>query len=396
MNTRELFYQHIAQTSPAPIGINISHGKGVYLYDDNHKAYIDFIAGISVSSLGHCHPVVRKAIAKQAKKYLHVMVYGEYIQSPQVELATYLAKYLPPNLSSVYFVNSGSEANEGAMKLAKRYTGRTEIISCHNAYHGSTHGALSIMGGEYFKQAYRPLLPDIKHIRFNKEEDLEKITTKTAAIFIETIQGEAGAVVPTHDYLRKVRERCTQVGALMVSDEIQTGIGRTGTRWAFEQYGIVPDILCTAKAFGAGLPLGAFISSKEIMDTLMDNPVLGHITTFGGNAVCCAASLAQLKYLEEENIYDTIFDKEKLIRKYLKHPSIKEIRGRGLLLAIELQSTAQNMQVIRLCLAKGLLTDWFLFCDNALRVAPPLIITKKEIKKACAIIIEAIQESIKT
>ena len=393
LSQRQLFLNHIAQTSETPLALEIEKAEGVYLVDTSGKKYLDLISGISVSNVGHRHPKVVQAIKDQVDKYMHLMVYGEYIQSPQVQLAKALAEHLPSDLSSVYFVNSGSEAIEGAMKLAKRYLGRTEIISFKNAYHGSTQGSLSIMGNEEFKNAFRPLLPDTKLICFNDMNDLKEITKRTACVVIETIQGEAGAVVPSIDYLKKLQERCKEVGALLVLDEIQCGFGRTGKLFAFEHFEILPDILCIAKGMGGGMPIGAFISSKEIMNSLTNNPILGHITTFGGHPVSCAASCASLRVLFEENLISSVGGKEQLFRKLLVHQKIRSINGKGLLLAVEFDSYEQNKSIIDRCIQKGVITDWFLFNSHSMRIAPPLIISEEEIHFACTIILEAISES---
>lgn len=394
LTNRQVFLNNLAQTSTTPLALEIEKAEGVYLYDNKGKKYIDFISGIAVSNVGHRHPKVIAAIEAQLGKYMHLMVYGEYVQSPQVLLAQKLASLLPKSLSSIYFVNSGSEATEGAMKLAKRYTGRTQIISFQNAYHGSTQGSLSIMGGELFKNAYRPLLPDTLQIEYNSIEELEKITRRTACVVVETIQGEAGALVPSQKFLVALRRRCSDVGALLVLDEVQCGFGRTGSFFAFEQFNIEPDILTIAKGMGGGMPIGAFISSKEIMNTLTNNPVLGHITTFGGHPVSCAASIACIEVIEEENLVEQVSDKEKLIRSLLKNSNIKQIHGRGLLLAVEFEFSAINMKVIDNCIKNGVIVDWFLFADNKMRIAPPLTITKDEIKNACEIIIASIEKSI--
>jgi acetylornithine/N-succinyldiaminopimelate aminotransferase len=392
LTQRQLFLNHVAQTSETPLALEIEKAEGIYLYDTSGKQYLDLISGISVSNIGHRHPNVIAAIKEQLDKYLHLMVYGEYIQSPQVKLATALVQQLPSNLASVYFVNSGSEAIEGAMKLAKRYTGRTEIISFKNAYHGSTHGSLSIMGSEEFKNAFRPLLPDTKQIEYNNELHLSQITNRTAAVVVETIQGEAGAVVPENDFLKKLRSRCSEVGALLVSDEIQTGFGRTGKLLAFEHYDFVPDIVCIAKGMGGGMPIGAFVSSIEIMNTLTQQPILGHITTFGGHPICCAAALATLTVLLEESWMQEVEQKEKLFRKQLIHPLIRSIHGKGLLLAVEFDSYELNKKIIDKCIEKGVITDWFLFNSHSMRIAPPLTITEDEIRTACTVIINSINE----
>lgn len=388
---RQLFLNYIAQTSETPLALEIEKAEGVYLYDVSGKRYLDLISGISVSNIGHRHPKVVTAIKDQLDKYMHLMVYGEYIQSPQVKLAKLLAEQLPSTLSSVYFVNSGSEAIEGAMKLAKRFTARTEIISFKNAYHGSTQGSLSIMGGEEFKNAFRPLLPDTNQIEFNNINDLKLITSRTACVIVETIQGEAGAIVPEVDFFKKLYARCKQVGALLVADEVQCGFGRTGKLFAFEHYDFVPDILCLAKGMGGGMPVGAFISSKEIMNTLSNNPILGHITTFGGHPICCAASIATLNVLLKEKLIEKVEAKEKLFRKLLKHPKIKSINGKGLLLAAEFESYGENKMIIDKCIEKGVIVDWFLFNAHSMRIAPPLTITEEEIKFACDVILKSIE-----
>jgi acetylornithine/succinyldiaminopimelate/putrescine aminotransferase len=390
LSQRQLFLNHVAQTSETPLALEIEKAEGVYLFDVSGKKYIDLIAGISVSNVGHRHPNVVAAIKNQLDKYMHLMVYGEYVQNPQVNLAKALSDLLPENLTAVYFVNSGSEAIEGAMKLAKRYTNRSEIISFKNSYHGSTHGSLSIMGSEEFKNAYRPLLPDTKQIEYNNIDQLKEITSKTACVVVETIQGEAGAIVPQNDFLRAVRKRCTEVGALMIADEIQCGFGRTGKLFAFEHYDFVPDILCLAKGMGGGMPIGAFVSSQRIMSTLTNNPILGHITTFGGHPVSCAASLATLNTIIEEKLLESVSEKETLFRTLLVNPKIKSIHGKGLLLAIEFDSYEENKRIIDVCIENGVITDWFLFNSHSMRIAPPLTISLDEIKAACAVILAAI------
>ena len=389
---RQLFLQHLAQTSTTPIGLEIKKAKGIYLYDTSGKKYIDLISGISVSSLGHGHPKVIAAIKNQLNKYMHVMVYGEYIQSPQTQLASLLAKILPKNLSATYFVNSGSEAIEGALKLAKRYTGRTKIIACKNGYHGSTHGSLSLMSNNYFKNAFQPLLPNVDFIEFNNINDIHKITIQTACVVIELVQGEAGVLPAEKNFLKALRKKCTDTGTLLIIDEIQTGCGRTGSMFAFEQYGIIPDVLVLAKAFGGGLPLGAFISSKKIMSALSNNPELGHITTFGGNPVCCAASYATLNALLKEKIIDQVHKKEKIFISQLRHPLIKSIRSKGLLIAVEFENRSINQKIIARCIKNGVITDWFLFNASSMRISPPLVINGKEIKHACKIILNCINE----
>lgn len=390
---RQLFLQHVAQTSDFPLMLEIEKAQGIYLYDVHGKSYIDLISGIGVSNVGHRHPKVVEAIKSQVDKYLHVMVYGEYIQSPQVQLAKALSDTLPESLDMVYLVNSGSEAVEGAIKLAKRYTGRPEIISCVNAYHGSSQGALSATGSEKFKQRFRPLIPGFRHINFGEIEDLEKITTQTAGIIVETVQGEAGVRVADQSYFNALRSRCTETGTLLILDEIQCGFGRTGSFWAFEQYDIHPDILISAKGMGGGMPIGCFISSGEIMGVLRNDPILGHITTFGGHPVSAAASLATLEVIHQEQLLRSIDLKEALFRKLLKHPKIKSIRGKGLMLAVEFESFEQLKPIIDRAIELGVVTDWFLFCDNSMRIAPPLIITGDEIQAACQIILQAIEEA---
>lgn len=391
---RELFYQHLAQTTPFPLALEIERSEGIYLYDKTGKQYMDLISGIAVSNVGHCNPEVVKAIREQSEKYLHLMVYGEYVQTPQVELATLLCSVLPQKLNSVYFTNSGAEAIEGAMKLAKRYTGRTEIIAFKDAYHGSTQGALSIMGNEKLKQAYRPLLPDCLTLSLSEGEGnvLMAISEKTACVIIETIQGEAGVREFSKEFLQALRKRCDETGTLLILDEIQCAFGRTGKLFAFEHYGIEPDILCLAKSLGGGMPLGAFIAPQEIMRSFTHNPLLGHITTFGGHPVCCAAGLAALKFLlHEKHLIEEATQKGELIKQLLSHPAIKEVRGKGLLLAAEFESFEFNKAVIDRCIQKGVITDWFLFCDNSMRIAPPLIITEEELRKACDVILYVIE-----
>ena len=389
---RQLFLQHIAQTSDFPLGLEIERAEGIYLFG-NDKSYIDLISGIGVSNVGHRHPHVLEAIHNQLDKYLHLMVYGEYVQTPQTQLAHALVQTLPGNLDTVYFTNSGTEAVEGAMKLAKRYTGRTELISCFNAYHGSTQGALSLSGDENFKRNYRPLLPDIRHIRHGNSTDIGQITTRTAAVVMEVVAGEAGVRVPDAAYLQAVRQRCTDVGTLLIFDEIQTGFGRTGTFWAFEGFGpVVPDVLLCAKGMGGGMPIGAFISSAEIMRVFRNNPILGHITTFGGHPVSCAASLATLQVILEQKLHEQAEAKGQLFRQLLKHPAIRDVRGKGLMLAVEFDSFEVLKPIIDRAINLGVITDWFLFCNNSMRIAPPLIITEEQIRSACEVILEAINQ----
>lgn len=390
LTTRQLFLLNTAQTSQFPRLLEIERAEGMYLYDREGRQYMDLVSGFAVSNTGHRHPEVVKAIKDQVDKYLHLTVYGEYIQSPQVKFAEKLVSVLPPSLSSVYFVNSGAEATEGAMKLAKRYTGRSEIIACKNSYHGSTQGALSVMGNEYYKHAYRPLLPGINFIEFNDPANLDQISSKTAAVILETIQGEAGIRVPDAEYMQKLRKRCDETGVLLILDEIQTGFGRTGKLFGFEHFDIVPDILLLAKGMGGGMPVGAFLSSNAIMSALKENPILGHITTFGGHPVSCAAGLANLKVILNEKLMEELATKEMLFRTCLTHPKIREIRGKGLMLSIQLHTFEQVENVSRRCIEHGIIIDWFLHCDTALRIAPPLIITPEEIREACRVIIEAI------
>ena len=386
------FLKYQAQTTPHPLAMEISHAKGSYIYDSKDKAYLDFVAGVSACSLGHSHPKVVNAIKEQLDKYLHVMVYGEYIQQPALELTKLLAKHLPKPLESTYLVNSGTEAIEGSLKLARRYTGRSEIIAAKNAYHGNTMGSLSLMDYEERKQPFLPLIPDIKHIEFNSEADLNQITNKTAAVILETIQGGAGFIEPTDNYLTKVQQRCNEVGAVFILDEIQPGIGRTGKLFGFENYNCQPDIVVTGKGLGGGLPIGAFTASKQMMDCLSDNPKLGHITTFGGNAIIAAAALATLKEITESNLMAETLEKEQLIRKHLQHKHIKDIRGRGLMLAAFTESADLTSQVILKAQDQGLILFWLLFEPKAIRITPPLTISNEEIIKGCAIITSILDE----
>lgn len=392
MNNRQLFLSHLAQTTDFPLMIEIEKAEGVYMYGPGEKKYLDLISGIGVSNVGHRHPKVLTAIQEQLDKYLHLMVYGEYVQSPQTKLAKALTDTLPEHLDNVYLVNSGSEAVEGALKLAKRYTNRREIISCVNAYHGSSHGSLSVGGNEIFKRAYRPLLPGIKNVTYGSFHQLSEITTDTAAVIIETIQGEAGIKVACSNYFQALRKRCDETGTLLILDEIQAGFGRTGKFWAFEHFGIVPDILVCAKGMGGGMPIGAFIANKEVMGAFKNNPLLGHITTFGGHPVSAAASLATIKVIQEDNLLDQVEVKAELFKKLLKHPKIKGIRNKGLMMAVEFESFDVLKPIIDLAIEKGVITDWFLFCDDAMRIAPPLIITAEQIQEACTVILAAIDE----
>jgi acetylornithine/N-succinyldiaminopimelate aminotransferase len=389
MNLRNLFLQHQAQTSNNPLALEIVQAKGSYLEDMDGKRYLDIIGGISVCNMGHRHPKVLAAIRKQLDAYLHVMVYGETIQSPAVRYAHWLANHLPETLNSVYFTNSGTEATEGAMKLAKRATGKTNFISCINSYHGHSQGALSIMGSEFWKTNFRPLLPGCICMPYNDYSITDCIDAQTAAVIIEPVQAESGVIKAEKKWLQKIREKCTDTGCLLIFDEIQSGFGRTGTLWAFEQYGLVPDILLLGKALGGGMPMGAFIADKKIMDLFSFNPVLGHLTTFGGHPVCCAAGLAAATALLEEGLMDEIPEKEKLFLELLVHPQIKNIRSAGLWLAVELENFAVTEKLISICVNNGLFTDWFLFASNFLRIAPPLTITKEEIRTACTIILQS-------
>jgi acetylornithine/N-succinyldiaminopimelate aminotransferase len=383
LTNRQLFLRHLGQTSSTPMMVEIVRAEGVFMYGPDGKRYLDLISGVSVSNTGHCHPKVVEAVKNQAESYMHLMVYGEIIQSPQVKYAERLAGILPSELNCCYFVNSGSEAVEGALKLAKRFTGRSRIISFKNSYHGSTHGALSIQGSEQYRNAFRPLLPDTFQITFNDEQSLWMIDDHTACVIVEPVQGEAGIILPENDFLRKIRSRCNKTGSLLIFDEIQTGFGRTGFMFALERFGVVPDILLLAKALGGGMPLGAFISSNEIMSSLVSNPPLGHITTFGGHPVCCAAGLASLNVLIEENLSEICNQKSALFKELLIHNLISEVRGEGLLLAIQLTDPEYVKSAITHAPEFGLILDYFLFCENSLRIAPPLTISATEIEVAC-------------
>ena len=382
------FFKYQAQTTPHPLALEISHAEGSYIYDVEGNAHLDFVAGVSACSLGHCHPKVVKAVESQLKKYMHVMVYGEYVQQPAVAYTKLLASLLPGNLQTTYLVNSGTEAIEGAIKLARRATGRSQIIAAHHAYHGNTMGSLSIMGYEERKNAFRPLIPDTAFIQFNSKKDLEKITSSTAAVVLETIQGGAGFILPKNGYLEKVRQRCDEVGALLILDEIQPGFGRTGKLFAFEHYNVSPDILVIGKGMASGLPVGAFVSSLEMMSTLQESPKLGHITTFGGNPVIAAASLATLKFIIDNQIISKTLEKEKIIRSILVHPLIKEIRGKGLMLALLFESGEIANHLVLEAVRKRLILFWLLFEPKAVRISPPLTISEQEIEKGCAQIIE--------
>ncbi|MEZ4946129.1 MAG: aspartate aminotransferase family protein [Cyclobacteriaceae bacterium] len=389
----EIFLAHLAQTTPFPFLIPIERAEGIYLYEPGGKHYIDLISGVGVTNIGHRHPKVVQAIKDQVDKHLHVMVYGEYIQSTPNLLAQKLTSLLPQSLNSCYFVNSGTEANEGALKLAKRATGRTGIISCKKSYHGSTHGSLSVSGNETKKSAFRPLLPDVRFIEFGNTDHLSMINDKTACVIMETIQGDAGVRIPTKAYMKALRKKCDETGTLLILDEIQCGMGRTGSLFAFEQFDIVPDILTIGKAFGGGLPIGAFIADQKWMKLLTHDPMLGHITTFGGNPVCCASALATLQVLQEESVVAQVEAKGKLFEKYLTHPSIKEIRRIGLFFAIDFESEEKVKRIVDNALAMGAICFWFLSCPNSFRIAPPLTITEDEIKFSCEILLAAIEQS---
>ncbi len=392
LNQKQLFLQHVGQTSPEPLALEIERAKGIYLFDKHGKKYIDMVSGVSVSNLGHLNPAVVAAVQKQAETYMHLMVYGEMIQSPQVEYAKLLTDNLPENLESVYFVNSGSEANEGAIKLAKRYTGRYEVVACRNAYHGSTQSLIALMSNKQFSQAFRPLMPDVRHINFNNEADLEQITEKTACVIVEPIQGEAGILTPQDNYLQKLRNRCNETGTILILDEIQTGFGRTGSLFAFEKYGIVPDILTIAKAMGGGMPIGAFVSSKKIMDSLMVNPALGHITTFGGHPVSAAAALASLKILLDKNFVEEVNRKGEFIINKIKHKEIKSWRGEGLYYSVELQNAEQADKFISKAVENGIISDRFLYNDTRFRISPPLTITYDELQEIADAILKTCDE----
>ncbi|MEX0997909.1 MAG: aspartate aminotransferase family protein [Flavobacteriaceae bacterium] len=390
MSNKEDFFTYQAQTTPHPLAMEVSHAKGSYIYDTTGKAHLDFVAGVSACTLGHCHPKVVDAIKEQTETYLHVMVYGEYIQKPVVALTKLLASHLPKNLSTTYLTNSGTEAIEGAIKLAKRITGRSQIISAHNAYHGNTMGSLSIMGYEERKSVFRPLMPDVSFISFNDESDLQKITNKTAGVVLETIQGGAGFLMPKNEYLKKVRQRCDETGAQLILDEIQPGFGRTGTLFGFQNFDCIPDILVVGKGMAGGMPVGGFISSNEKMKLLQDNPKLGHITTFGGHPVIAAAALATLKELTTSNLIAETLEKEKHFRALLKHPLIEEVRGMGLMLALIVKDEEIATQVILKCKEKGLILFWLLFEGKAIRITPPLTISKEEIEEGCHILLEVL------
>ena len=389
---KQEFFKYQAQTTPYAAGFEVEKAEGSYIYGKDGRAYLDFVAGVSANTLGHSHPKVVNAIKEQADKYLHVMVYGEYAQEKPVELCKLLAEATPEPLEVTYLVNSGAEAIDGALKLAKRYTGREEIISMKNSYHGNTHGALSVSGNEFHKREFRPLLPMISFIEFNNEEEFSKITEKTACVIAETIQGAAGFLTPSQNYFKNLKKRCEEVGALLILDEIQPGFGRTGKLFSFEHYDMVPDILVMGKGMGGGVPVGAFMSSAEIMKSLQHSPKLGHITTFGGNPLIAAASFATLKEVLESSLMNEVEEKEKLFRELLVHPKIKKVNGRGLMLAVELESPEYTLEVAKRCMEKGLIVFWQLYRNEFMRISPPLTISKEEIKKGCEIILEALNE----
>lgn len=390
MTNRELFLRHVGQTSQAPLCLNITHAEGSKMWDADGREYIDLIAGISVCNVGHRHPKVVEAIKRQADQYLHIMVYGELVENPQVAYAQKLTSQLPESLNAVFYTASGSEATEGAMKLAKRHTGRTQIISFRQSYHGSTQGALSIMGSEYWQQAFRPLLPDTLQLEYNSFDDLALITDRTACVVAETIQAEAGVNPPANGWLTALRKRCSETGALLVLDEIQCGFGRNGSLWAFEQFNVIPDVLLLGKALGGGMPLGAFVADKAILDSLSFNPVLGHINTFGGHPVSCAAGLAAFDVLLGESLVAQVGVKEKQFRELLVHPLIKSVSSTGLMMAVAFDSFETNKKVIDSLLDKGVFTDWFLFAPHCLRIAPPLNISETDIRRSCAAILEVL------
>jgi len=383
MTTRQLFLNHIAQTSPAPVGLEIVKASGIKMWDVNGKEYIDLISGFSVCNIGHSHPDVIKAVKDQVDKYMHLIVYGEFIETPQVAYAKLLTDHLPASVNSVYFTNSGAEATEGAMKLAKRVTGRSKIIACNKAYHGSTQGALSVMGDEYWRNAFRPLLPDIYHYDYNSDDLIDAVDSHTACVFIETVQAESGVNKPLPEWIKALRAKCTENSALLIFDEIQAGFGRTGSLWAFEQYQTIPDILLLGKALGGGMPLGAFIADIKLMSTFTSNPVLGHITTFGGHPVSCAAGMSAMQVLLKNKWIEEVKEKEKLFLSLLQHQKIKSVRSAGLWLSLEFDSFETCKSIIDRCIENGIVSDWFLFAPNCMRIAPPLIITQEEIEKTC-------------
>jgi acetylornithine/N-succinyldiaminopimelate aminotransferase len=392
LSTRQSFFKILAQTSPTPIAVEIEKAEGCWLYSADGKKYFDLIAGVSVSNIGHNNPYVIRAVKEQLDRHMHIMVYGEYIQKPQVHLAEKLCNYLPSGLNSVYYTNSGSESVEGAIKLARRYTGRYEVVSFRNSYHGSTIGSLSVTGNEKIKRAFRPLMPSVKQLDFNNDESVEEISRATACVIAEPIQSEAGVIVPRKGFLRKLREKCNDTGSLLVFDEIQTGFGRTGQLFAMDHFEIYPDMVLFAKSFGGGLPLGAFVSSREIMESLSSDPVLGHITTFGGHPVSCSAGLASLEFIIDNRLPEKSDILGRKFHELLKHPAIREVRGKGLLIALELEDRAKAKKFVAGCLARGIITEWFLFNENSIRISPPLIISETETEQICSLMLEALDE----
>jgi acetylornithine/N-succinyldiaminopimelate aminotransferase len=392
ISNRQVFLQHVAQTSSAPIGIEMVKASGIHLWDTDGKQYVDLISGFSVCNIGHSHPAVVKAVQEQAATYMHLIVYGEFIESPQVQYAKLLTDHLPATLNCVYFTNSGAEATEGAMKLAKRITGRSKMIAFNNAYHGSTQGALSIMGGEYWRNAFRPLLPDIHHYTYNDDSVIEAIDSSVACVILETVQAESGIKAPRKEWLQAIRKKCDEHCVLLVFDEIQAGFGRTGTLWAFQQFAVVPDILLLGKALGGGMPLGAFIADRKLMSTLTYDPVLGHITTFGGHPVSCAAGKAAFEVLMANNMIGEVKEKEKILQDELQHAAIVEKKCHGLWMSVQFKDAETNQKIVHQCVKNGLITDWFLFAPDRLRIAPPLTITGEELKQVCSMILQSIDE----
>lgn len=394
MNIRQLFQQHTAQTSPLPVGLHITSAEGNYLYDNDGKAYLDLIGGISVCNVGHRHPKVVAAIKQQADQYLHIMVYGELIQSPPVQYAALIAQHMPEALDCVYFTNSGTEATETAIKLSRRITGRPGIVAANKSYHGHTLGAMSIMGSEYWRNAFRPLMPGVGHYDYNSQELIDAINQDTACVIIETVQSEAGIIAPEQEWLQQLRDKCTATGCLLIFDEIQCGFGRTGKLWGFEHFGLQPDMVLLGKALGGGMPMGALVAPAAMMNAFTHNPVLGHMTTFGGHPVCCAAGMAAMQVLFEEQLIEQVAAKEQLFRQLLAGAPVKQIRSKGLLMAVELQSAQHVLNTLQHCISEGLFSDWFLFADNCIRVAPPLTISEAEIHKACAILSKCIRSGL--
>ncbi len=390
MNIRQLFQNHLAQTSPEPVALHIASAKGNYLTDINGKQYLDLIGGISVCNVGHCHPKVVDAIKKQADEYLHIMVYGELIQTPQISFAQKIIHQLPGQLNSVYFTNSGTEACEAALKLSHRITGRPNIIAANNSYHGHTMGALSVMGSEYWRNAFRPLLPGVGHYDYNSQAMIDAIDKDTACVLIESVQSEAGIIAPDLEWIKALRQKCNDTCTLLIMDEIQTGFGRTGKMWGFQHTEIIPDMILLGKALGGGMPMGALVTSTQMMNCFTHNPVLGHMTTFGGHPVCCAAGLVAFEVLLDEHLIEQVAEKEQLFHLLLVHSSIVALRSKGLLMALELKDNKTVLAVLADAMEHGLFSDWFLFADNCVRIAPPLTISLDEIRKACGILLNAI------